>query len=134
MQEFRATRAEFSDSLRFMPWNRNDPDPLEARRRLLAEQERLLSEQRKRLTEQLRPLGKTAAAHVKPAEPPVWRMEEDGARDRLTDSTPARRRNLGRQTQRDMVLAFGLIILLLIVLGIVLWVAYVHNTAPVNAA
>jgi hypothetical protein len=31
-----------------------------------------------------------------------------------------------------MILVFGLILLFLIVLVIVLWVAYVHNTAPVN--
>jgi hypothetical protein len=33
-----------------------------------------------------------------------------------------------------MVLVFGLIILLLIVLGIVLWVVHVHNTVPINGA
>ena len=117
-----------------MPWNRNDPDPLEARRRQLAEQERLLSEQRKRLTEQLLQSGESSPANVKPAEPPVWRMEEDGPHERVTDPTPARKRNLARQRQRDRILVFGLIILLLIVLVIVLWVAYVHNTAPINGA
>jgi hypothetical protein len=114
-----------------MPWNRNDPDPLEARRRQLAEQERLLSEQRKRLTEQLHPSGESP---VKPVEPPVWRMEEDGPHERITDPTPARKRNLARQRQRDMVLFFVFIGLFLIVLVIVLWVAYVHNTAPINGA
>jgi hypothetical protein len=117
-----------------MPWNRNDPDPLEARRRQLAEQERLLSEERKRLTEQLHQSGESPSANVKPAEPPVWRMEEDGPHERVTDPTPARKRNLARQRQRDRILVFGLIILLLIVLVIVLWVAYVHNTAPINGA
>ena len=115
-----------------MPWNRNDPDPLEARRRQLAEQERLLSEQRKRLTDQLRQSGESLLAHVKAAEPPVWRMEEDGRQGRVIDPTPPRKRNLARQRQRDMILVFGLIILFLIVLVIVLWVAYVHNTSPIN--
>jgi hypothetical protein len=114
-----------------MPWNRNDPDPLEARRRQLAEQERLLTEQRKRLTEQLRQSGESS---IKPAEPPVWRMEEDGPPQRIADPTPVRKRNLARQRQRDMVLFFIFIIVFLIVLVIVLWVAYVHNTAPINGA
>ena len=117
-----------------MAWNRSDPDPLEARRRQLAEQERLLSEQRKRLTELLHQSGESLPANVKPAEPPVWRMEEDGLPQRVAESTPARRRNLARQRQRDMVLFFVFIGLFLIVLVIVLWVAYVHNTAPINGA
>jgi hypothetical protein len=33
-----------------------------------------------------------------------------------------------------MILVFGLIILLLIVLGIVLWVIHVHDSAPINGA
>lgn len=116
-----------------MPWNRNDFDPLEARRRQLAEQERLLAEQRQRLTEQLRQSGESAA-NDKPAEPPVWRMEEDAPHQRAADPAPARKRDLAHQRRRDMILVFGLILLFLIVLVIVLWVAYVHNTAPVNGA
>jgi hypothetical protein len=116
-----------------MSWNRNDPDPLEARRRQLAEQERLLSEQRKRLTELLHQSGESGA-HVKPAEPPVWRMEEDSPHQRATDPIPARKRNLARQRQRDMVLCLIFIVVLLVVLGIVLWVAHVHNTAPISGA
>jgi hypothetical protein len=116
-----------------MPWNRNDPDPLEARRRQLAEQERLLAEQKRRLTEELHQAGESAA-NVKPAEPPIWRMEEDGRRERAADPAPARKRNLARQRRRDMVLFFVLIGLLLIVLVIVLWVAHVHNNAPVGGA
>jgi hypothetical protein len=117
-----------------MPRNRNDPDPLEARRRQLAEQERLLSEQRRRLTEQLHPAGESPSAAVQPVDPPVWRMEEDGPHPRLTDPTPARKRNLGRQRRRDMIFVFLLIVLLLIVVGIGLWIAYVHNTSPGNGA
>jgi len=116
-----------------MLWNRNDPDPLEARRRQLAEQERLVSEQRTRLIEQLQQSGESSPANIKPAEPPVWRKEEDGPHDRITEPTPARKRNLGRQRQRDMILFFVFIGLFLI-LVIVLWVAYVHNTAPVSGA
>jgi hypothetical protein len=116
-----------------MPWNRNDPDPLAARRRQLAEQERLLSEQRKRLTEELRESGESPS-DIKPAEPPVWRMEEDGLHHRVAEPVPTRRRNLARQRQRDRMLFFIFIVLLLIVVGIMLWVAYVHNTAPSNGA
>jgi hypothetical protein len=117
-----------------MPWNRNDPDPLEARRRQLAEQERLLTEQRRRLTELLRPSGESPSANAKPIEPPVWRMEEDGPHQRVAEPTSARKRNLARQRQRDMILVFGLIILLLIVLGIFLWLAHVHNAIPITGA
>ena len=116
-----------------MPWNRNDPDPLEARRRQLAEQERLLSEQRKRLTELLHQSGESLPANVKPAEPPVWRMEEDGLPQRVTEPAPARKRNLARQRQRDRFLFFVFILFLIVVI-IVLWVAYIHNITPVNGA
>jgi len=113
-----------------MAWKHNDPDPLEERRRQLAEQERLLDEQRRRLRHQLEnPNDPSSDA---PAEPPVWRREEDGPSERAVDPTPARKRTLARQRQRDMAFAFVLIVLLLIILGIVLWIAYAHNTAPVN--
>ena len=114
-----------------MPWNRNDPpDPLEARRRQLEEQARQLAEQRQRLHDELRGSGEAE----KPAEPPVWRLEDDGSRERAADPTPARKRHLARQRQRDMVLFFVFIAVLIIVLAIVFFVAYVHNTAPVNGA
>ena len=114
-----------------MPWNRNDPDPLEARRRQLAEQERHLAEQRKLLTEQLHQSGDPSAAGLKPAEPPVWRMEDDGHHVRIVEPTP---RHLARQRQRDMVLFFIFIIVFLVVMSILLWVAYVHNTTPPTGA
>jgi hypothetical protein len=114
-----------------MPWNRNDPDPLEARRRKLAEQERLLAQQRKLLTEQLQQSTDPSTAHLKPAEPPVWRMEDDIRYRTAAEPTP---RNLARQRQRDRLLVFVLIVFLIIVIGIVLWVARVHNTAPVTSA
>jgi len=113
-----------------MPWPRKEPDPLEARRRQLAEQQRHLSEQKKRLTERLNSIPSSAGARR--IEPPVWRREEDGPNGRDAEPTPARRRNLARQRQRDMVLFFIFIIVLLIVLGVVIWVAYVRNTIPIN--
>ena len=116
-----------------MPWNRNDPDPLEAKRRLLAEQERSLAEQRRQLSEQLR-TGELPSGQVKPAEPPVWRMEDDHGPTRDVDPTPARKRHLARQTQRDMILFFIFIVVLIIVIGAVVWVVYVHNSAPTVAA
>jgi hypothetical protein len=122
------------DSLPLMPWNRNDPDPLEARRRQLAEQERLLAEQRKLLTEQLRQSADPSAAQVKPAEPPVWRMEDDSLHKPVVEPTSAPKRNLARQRQRDMLLFFVFIIVFLIVMSILLWVAYYHNTAPATGA
>jgi hypothetical protein len=111
-----------------MPWPRNEPDPLENRRRQLAEQERLLSQQRRLLTEKLK---SGDAASVKRAEPPVWRMEDDSPAPRAPEIGTARKRNLGRQRQSDMILFFVFIAVLLIV-GIVLWVVYVHSTAVVN--
>jgi hypothetical protein len=111
-----------------MPWPRNEPDPLETRRRQLAEQERLLSEQRRQLTEKLRSSDLAAA---KRAEPPVWRMEDDSPAPRTLEPSAARRRNLGRQRQNDMILFFVFIAVLLIV-GIVLWVVYVHSTTAIN--
>jgi hypothetical protein len=113
-----------------MPWNRNEPDPLEARRRQLAEQQRLLAEQRRRLTEQVQPSDEA----VRRAEPLVWRTEDDSPVARAAEPTPARKRNLARQRQRDMIVVFGLVILFLIVLGMLIWVAYVHNMAPGNSA
>jgi hypothetical protein len=116
-----------------MPWNRHDPpDPLEARRRELAEQERQLAQQRQRLSDELR--GSGQAPPAKPVEPPIWRLEDDSRHARAADPTPARKRHLARQRQRDMALFFIFIVVLLIVLAIVFIVAYVHNTTPVNGA
>jgi hypothetical protein len=114
-----------------MPWSRNEPDPLDARRRLLAEQERLLAEQKKRLREMLH--QPDAITGKKIIEPPVWRMEEDHTRARSTEVTPARKRHLARQRQRDMVLFFIFIGVFLVVLVIVLC-AYYRNTAPAAGA
>ncbi len=109
-----------------MPWRSNDPDPLEDMRRKLAEQERLLAEKLARLNEGLDPSGGPSPSEVKPVEPPVWRLEED----RSSDPMPVRKRNLARQRQRDMLLFFIAVGVLLLVMGILIWVAYVRNTAP----
>jgi tetrahydromethanopterin S-methyltransferase subunit G len=115
-----------------MPWKSNSPDPIEHRRRQLAEMEKRLEEQRRKLTEGLQ--GSSAAKQAKAAEPPVWRLEEsDGPLERSADPTPARRRHLARQRQRDMILFFICIGLLLIVVVIVLLV-YAHNSGPAPSA
>jgi len=116
-----------------MPSNRNDPDPLEARRRQLAEQERLLSEQRRRLTEQLHPTGESTTS-VKPAEPPVWRLEDDGPPQRIIEPTTQRKRNLARQTQRDMIVVLFLIVLFLIIVGVALWIIHDHDALPATVS
>jgi hypothetical protein len=117
-----------------MPWHRNVPDPFEDKRRRLAEQERLLAERMSQLREELQHSGEPLAADLKPVEPPVWRMEEDAVSRRAADPTPARKRNLAHQRRRDMIWFFIIVIVLLALLGIALWVAYVHDTAPNNGA
>jgi hypothetical protein len=114
-----------------MPRKSNDSDPFDARRRQLAEQERLVSEQRRRLTDQLHQSGEFSPDNIKRAEPPVWRLEEDGAPQRAAEPVSARKRHLARQRQSDMIFFFVLIGLLLIVC-LVLWIAYVHNTPPIT--
>ena len=109
-----------------MAWNRDEPDPLENRKRQLAEQERALAEQRRRLTEQLQASPQTSA-QAKRAEPLVWRTEDDSIPARAPDPTPARKRALARQRQNDMILVFVLVALLVVVLGVVLWIAHVHT-------
>jgi hypothetical protein len=112
-----------------MPWNRNEPDPIEDRRRQLAEQERLLAEHRRLLMEKLHPNGHGSAEAAKPAAPLVWRNEDESPVARDTEPTPARKRHLARQRQRDRLVVIGLTILFLIVVSLMIWVAYVHNTA-----
>lgn len=116
-----------------MPWNRNDPDPLEARRRQLAEQERHLAEQMSQLTEELNQAGEPIPEEIKPPEPPVWRMEDDALSHRMIEPTPTRKRNLARQRQRDMILFFICIGALLAALGIFLWL-HAHFLSSNNGA
>jgi hypothetical protein len=111
-----------------MPWNRNDSDPIENKRRELAEQERLLAEQMSRLTEVLQQSGQPAPIDPKEAEPPVWRMEDDArAGHRVPEQLPARRGVLARQRRRDMLLFFFFIGLFIFVLIIVIWVFCTHD-------
>jgi len=116
-----------------MPWHRNDRDPLEAMRRKLAEQERQLARELSRLQEELARSGEPPPVEVKVVEPPVWRMEEDGpVSHRAAEPAPSRKRDLARQRQRDMMLFFILIAVLLLVAGIAFWIAYVRNMGPIN--
>lgn len=104
-----------------MPWSRNDdPDPLEAKRRQLEEQQRLLDEQMLQLKRQLS--GDELPEEVKPAEPPVWRMEDDHQPRRRVELASARKRDLARQRQRDMIIFFVCIIALLLAVLIFMWV------------
>ncbi len=104
-----------------MARNRPEFDPLEERKRELAEQARLLAEQQRRLTEELRNGGGAA----KQKEHPVWRRDEDAPKRRVAEVVPARKRHLARQRQRDMVLFF-VFIAILIALVIVGFLAYAH--------
>lgn len=114
-----------------MPWKSTPPDPLDAKRRELEQRQRLLAERQRKLTEALHGSGSASAA--KSAEPPVWRMEDDVSRARAVESS-ARKRQLARQRRRDMILFFLFIGVLILVVAVVWWVAYVHNTAPSSGA
>jgi hypothetical protein len=117
-----------------MPWNRNDSDPIENKRRQLAEQERLLAEQMSRLTEELYQSGQSNSIDSKSTEPPIWRMEDDThAVQRIPEPPVARKGVLARQRQRDMLLFFLFIGLFLFVLIIVIWVFYTHY-APLTTS
>jgi hypothetical protein len=61
-------------------------------------------------------------------------MEEDLASHRSAEPTPARKRHLARQRQRDMILFFIVVGVLLVLLIIALWIAYVRNTGPNSGA
>ena|ERR1700677_389620 len=109
-----------------MPWKRNkEPDPLEARRRQIADAERNLQDQRRKLAEQIH--GSPTTRNKTSAEPPVWRREEDGP-VRPAETSAARRRHLARQRQRDMIVFFIFIAVLVIVLIAAYWIAYGHNS------
>jgi hypothetical protein len=110
-----------------MPWKSSEPDPLKQERRRLEEQQRELAAKARQLQDAIAP-GPDGKVRL---EPPVWRDDNipDG---RAAEPTPARKRHLARQRQRDMFFAIGLVLLLVVVLGMLLWVAYVHNTATVS--
>jgi hypothetical protein len=105
-----------------MPWPRNQPDPLEIRRRELAEQQRLLVEKMSRLNEELHQGPKPAVTEPKQPEPPVWRMEEDSPRPHFVEPASARPRDLARQRQRDRFVFMICMVLLLLVICVVIWV------------
>jgi hypothetical protein len=98
-------------------------DSIEHRRRQLELQERLLAEKMARLSDQLSRGVEGLSEPVKPPEPPVWRLEEDSPLERRAAEPAApRKRNLGRQRQRDMIIFFfmmgALIILIIVVLSL----------------
>jgi len=109
-----------------MPRRRNDPDPFEEKRQKLAEQERVIAEKLARIGQGLDP-NPPEPVDDKPAEPPVWRLEEDGHSHRRVEVTPVRKRHLARQRQRDMLLFFIALGILIIVMSIVVWVACFHD-------
>jgi hypothetical protein len=102
-----------------MPWPRDEPDPLRAKRKQLAEQERLLEERMSRLSQELRD---GPSAERKAVEPPVWRMEEESG----AEASSVRRRNLARQRRRDKILFFLFIGVLLAVTCVFIWVYQTH--------
>jgi len=109
-----------------MPRRRNDPDPLEDKRRELAERERVIAEKLARIGQGLDP--DAPPEPEKPAEPPVWRLEEDGPASRPIEMLPSRnRRHLAAQRQRDKMLFFIAFGILIIVMSIVVWVACFHD-------
>jgi hypothetical protein len=112
-----------------MPKKRDDSNPLEAKRRLLEQQEKLLAQKRAELKAQLESRGAPeAAAAAKADQPPVWRMEDE---PHDFDPEPARYRHLARQRRRDMIVFFACITVLLIVIAVLLWVVWGHTaTAP----
>ncbi len=109
-----------------MPKFRDESDPLAAKRRALAEQARQLAQKRRELKAQIES-GAGPAAAAKIDEPPVWRLEDDFQRHN-PEPTPARRRHLARQRQRDLMLflIFGMLLVIIIIL---LWMAWRHTTA-----
>lgn len=109
-----------------MPRPRDEPDSLKAKRRQLAEQERILSERMSRLAQELRD-GPDAAPSNKPVEPPVWRLEEETSARPAAEPILPRGRNLARQRQRDKILFFLFIALLLVVMCIFFWVYRTHS-------
>jgi hypothetical protein len=114
-----------------MPKKRDDSNPLDAKRRLLEQQEQFLAQKRAELKAQLESRGAPAAA-AKVDEPPVWRIEDE---PNDYDAEPARYRHLARQRRRDMIVFFACIGLLLLVIVVLLWVVYVHTAAaPASSA
>jgi hypothetical protein len=103
---------------------RKEPDPLQGKRRLLAERERLLAEQMSQLNDKLARGGEDAP---KPYEPPVWRLEDDVHLDaRPVEPSLANRRQLASQRRRDKIVFFVTIVALIVVVLLVLAIAHSH--------
>ena len=98
----------------------------------MEQQQRQLAAQKLRLEEELHLSGQPPPEVKKEPELPVWRHEEDGMTRRAIDPVPSRKRNLGRQRQRDMMLLLIYILIFLLVVILVVWVAFVRNSAPNN--
>ena len=107
-----------------MPWFRDDPEPLRAKRRELAEKERDLAARMSQLNQELRNAPEEAARKL--AEPPVWRLEEEKAARLAPEDRAGRPRDLAYQRQRDKILFFLLIGLLLVVTIIFYWLYQTH--------
>ena len=107
-----------------MPWFRDDPEPLRAKRRELADKERALAARVSQLHQELRNAPEEAARKL--AEPPVWRLEEDKATRHAPDVEPGRPRDLAHQRQRDKIFFFLLIVVLLLVTALFYWLYHTH--------
>jgi len=104
-----------------MPWPRNEPDPLESKRR------ELLADKMSQLRHELQHGSPPTEDELKRAEPPVWRLEEEAAPPRVAESLTVRRRNLASQRRRDMIRFSLCVALLLIALIVFLWIFNSHN-------
>lgn len=109
-----------------MPWSRDDPDPLRAKRKQLAEQEKELAERMSRLHQKMKEERESAS---KPPDPPVWRLEDEHVSPRVPEPTSAKRRNLARQTQRDKIFFFIFVALLVVAMLIFFWMYQAHLRA-----
>jgi t-SNARE complex subunit (syntaxin) len=107
---------------------RKEPDPLQGRRKLLAEQERLLAERMTKLHQKLARNGEEEDPNVpsKPPEPPVWRLEEETPRAPRHEAPAMNKRVLNRQRRNDQILFCIMMVALVVVVLLVLALAHSH--------
>jgi hypothetical protein len=107
---------------------RKEPDPLQGRRKLLAEQERLLAERMSKLHEKLARGGEEEDPNdpPKPPEPPVWRLEDDVQRLPRNTAPAVNKRVLNRQRRNDQILLCIMMVALIVVVLLVLAIAHSH--------
>jgi t-SNARE complex subunit (syntaxin) len=107
---------------------RKEPDPLQGRRKLIAEQERLLAERMTKLHEKLARGGEEEDPNVppKPPELPVWRLEEDVQRLPRHEAPAVNKRVLNRQRRNDQILFCIMMVALVVVVLLVLALAHSH--------